>query len=224
MSDLSLEDIPTDQLPVDALHPLHDHFLQSSATVDKAPPPPAAVPVPVPVHDGVMHVAPFAVAATGNATESLLATNAMASSSATAVPSPGSAQPLDQLKAQTSRLASNLATMAQRGFHQVTGAASGVTALVPSPATVRSVATPAPTHLSTLSTAQLSSPQQQHPHSLATVDLDNEQKAVLVQSHVGDLFKGSGSLCFCPICSTSAIRQDSRTATRRSPLSYGVVP
>ena len=116
---------------------------------------------------------------------------------------------LDVFKAQTSRFASKVAGMAQRGLSQVASATSGTglpnaaafTAFHHTNAAAET--TPMPQHLQqqtppsplTQSSAPASAATLQ-PQAMVPMDLDNEQKAALVHAHVGDLLKGERIIMF----------------------------
>ena len=92
---------------------------------------------------------------------------------------------LDAWKQQTTRFASNIANMAQRAAHQATEAANfAATAVAASPA--KPVVLPPP------ASQPMTSPAPPQP----TVELDNEQKSALIQTHVGDLLPGERVIMF----------------------------
>ena len=144
---------------------------------------------------------------------------------------------LDVFKAQTSRFASNLAHMAQRGFTQVASAATAATTTTTSTTTPgqhgqhgpHGISSPfgnmvsnvmsTPSMMADISAGSTTTPQQQHAtllhhsHSLpndmtsttpkATVqhqqqhlELDSEQKATLIRTHVGELLPGERVIMF----------------------------
>jgi hypothetical protein len=115
---------------------------------------------------------------------------------------------LDVFKAQTSRFANSFATFAQRAASQVVGSPAAEHATYPSPYSHSSGAPmlhhqTTPTNGSTDSTTPTAGqgpaggtglPLQ--PHMMVPVDLDNDQKATLIQTHVGDLWPGERVIMF----------------------------
>lgn len=124
---------------------------------------------------------------------------------------------MDVLKASTSRFASNLANMAQRAANQVVSTAVGTTstahpnhsswtaatALTPSMNYYGTTIPTAAAAATTPATGGGSTPPQQlqqQPHttsrSVLMPELDTDQKAALIQTHVGDLIPGERVIMF----------------------------
>ena len=139
--------------------------------------------------------------------------NPISSTAAAAATASGGAS-LDVLKQQTSRFASNLASMGQKAFNQVATAAAATPTSVPTPSMFSqpqtgAQVTPAPMSggMQTPVPVQPSpylqpgaiggQPQpQQQPQQLAPTELDSEQKAALIQTHVGELLPGERVIMF----------------------------
>ena len=105
----------------------------------------------------------------------------------------------DAFRAQTTRFASNLASMAQRGFHQVaatTAQSAGTSPHLsngspgfPSPGSSSGPYNPFPPVSASITAG---GPLQTSPH----VELDKDQKQALIKTHVGDLLKGEKTILF----------------------------
>jgi len=94
---------------------------------------------------------------------------------------------LDVFKAQTSRFASNFANFAQRAASQVVGV----------PTTPTGGAQQFQSGPSAIPSVQSNGAMSQVPmQAMVPVELDNEQKAALVQTHVGDLLPGERVIMF----------------------------
>jgi len=155
-----------------AVHPLADDFLQVAN-------PPEQAPSTLSTASSMSSTAPII-----NNTNQNAATPVVSSPS---IPAPVNAAPYDALKAQTSKFASNFIGMAQKAANQVataTGASSS------------------PSHISPLATTTTTTTFSKEPlqvslhNAVVPVELDNEQKATLIQTHVGDLLPGERVIMF----------------------------
>ena len=164
----------------DEFHPLHDSFLKEPAPTTT---PPSAATTPVAVPNSAVQPQ----AATVLNGQAIYPNN----NNATTPPSPPTSTPsLDAFKAQTSRFASNLATMAQRGFTQVASHSSPFAAMEQAP--IMSSAG----LLGSSGGVPQPPPQVQPQMPPPALDLDNEQKATLVRTHVGELLPGERVIMF----------------------------
>jgi hypothetical protein len=93
------------------------------------------------------------------------------------IPSSNSAPSFD-FKAKTTMFASNLATFAQKAASQVADQVTTATTTAGTAATMTPI------------------PMQEQPSSLVKVEMDNEQKAKLIQQHVGELLPGERVIMF----------------------------
>jgi hypothetical protein len=190
-----------------AMHPLQDDFLQ------------VAAPSPLPLDPSIAsapYLGGISMNGTSTATESspssdssLFSSLHASSISSTNHNGMGASNPhtnnintaasLDAFKAQTSRFANTFATFAQRAASQVVGVPT-----TPTEATSPFSSSGAPmlhhqnsqTPTTTSSTTAPSNGQVMPMQAMVHADLDNEQKATLIQTHVGELLPGERVIMF----------------------------
>jgi myotubularin-related protein 1/2 len=185
------EDVPLDDNDQEPLHPLQDIFLSPTDPVVLSSHPTTTTPPYPSPHTSRPSSSP--------SSSSMLLNHLHTTNATTSTPSAAS---LDAFKAQTSRFASNLAHMAQRGLSQV---ASATTTAASSPFGMMEHAVPIviPAHhyqnhqhqpgggLVQQQPLLVGPPLEQQPQLF-----DNEQKATLIRTHVGELLSGERIIMF----------------------------
>ena len=217
---------------IGALHPLHDAYLTAAAAaaVSPAPLPTSTIPTTTTSANYNQYVQQHPLPPQPPPLQQpyLSHTNNMNYETTSTLPNFGypTGPTLDVFKASTSRLASNLANMAQRAAHQVSTAV-GTPTMASSPTTASSSYHPhnGPNHFDA---PQQSPPPLLYPSPTTTAtstagwnattsvmnhnqnsnnnttnysqlpELDAEQKSILIQSHVGNLIPGERIIMFLP--------------------------